>query len=292
MDAPLKLRRFNNFEDVQNVVENARTISTPIYVEDDYISPEMAESNSRLCVPEVNTLVDERTALTDKRTAFVDERTAFVDERIAPVSVRTTLVANLAHMLKTGRPQVGTLRKLLDLLANGDPVGLFSQLVTREEALALIERLAPGSSAAWEIKRSDLTDVSDGMEGEAEEEGVIDIKMDMLGHMSDISSNEVVADYPEVAVCGRTERLPQPIDVKAELGQGFTLTRATGEQEDERLSQPSGRRPPPFSLSKVGSRQPSASTGTDTLYREVRSAFQTGRGRTFSGEGWGGDVPS
>jgi hypothetical protein len=165
MDAPLKLKHFNNFHDVRNVVENATTTTTPIVVEDDSSSdcpgPSHPQERSRLL--ERGSLLErsslqERSPLLERESllerSLVQERSPLQErnslrehspllerrphlERSSHLErtsreERSLLLASLSRMLETGRPEVYSLRQLLSFLANGDLSGLLAQLVTRE----------------------------------------------------------------------------------------------------------------------------------------------------------------
>ena len=233
MDAALKVKHFNNFSDVRNVVENATSISTPILIEDD----EDSQSRSRSSNPD-----DGRPRITLQQTSLDDRRQAELRD-------------SLARMLSTGRPEIDSLKELLCYLSNGDLVDLLTQLVTLEEAAALLQRLAA-------VVDPSSTDAAESIVEETEMV-VMDSKMDighdlmMSGEYSSDAADASSTASVEITACDQTVGLPphQPIDVKAELGRsvegplrggvagpsgsGFTLTRANSPNErDEEIRRP------------------------------------------------------
>jgi hypothetical protein len=153
----------------------------------------------------------------------------------------------------------------------------------RDEVAALFDRLA-----------EDAPSGRTALENEERDETLMNIKIDLQDNLVSNLSCDREQSGPatrassscEVSVCGRTEQLPQPIDVKAELGRcgdSFSLTRAAAlpleegraaavplEEGVERPWRPLLQAP--FTLSKVASTSSQQEVSTGPVRHRLKGA--------------------
>lgn len=165
--ANLKIKMFNNFQDVQNVVKDGKKVTTDIKIED---SPSKDETPRKPPKPP------------DKDNAKFD-------------------AGQLSAMIDTGRPDIPVLRKFL-LSLSSDLPELISRLVTASEAARVLE-LISAVSVKEELYREDGEVYTEDREDVEPQQTSEDIAESMEQIVEEVEENtaELEIGLPDQQTC-------------------------------------------------------------------------------------------